>query len=101
MGVEIKVPQSMRKDAILFSESQGRAIVSLEEVNLKKLKDLTDSVDLPMEIIGKVNGTRLYIEDLIDIPISRAYNSWANGFENILSAAATSTVSLSRSALSK
>jgi len=84
MGVEIKVPQSMRKDAILFSESQGRAIVSLEEVNLKKLKDLTDSVDLPMEIIGKVKGTRLYIEDLIDIPISRAYNSWANGFENIL-----------------
>ncbi len=84
MGVEIKVPQSIRKDAVLFSESQGRAIVSLDEANLKKLKELTDSVDLPMEIIGKVNGTRLYIEDLIDIPLSRAYNSWANGFENIL-----------------
>ena len=84
MGIEIKVSQSMRKDAILFSESQGRAIVSLDEANLKKLKELTDSVELPMEIIGKVNGTRLYIEDLIDIPVSRAYNSWANGFENIL-----------------
>lgn len=84
MGVEIKVPQSMRKDAILFSESQGRAIVSLDEANLNKLKELTDSVDLPMEIIGKVKGTRLYIEDLIDIPVSRAYSSWEHGFENIL-----------------
>lgn len=84
LGVEIKLPESIRKDAILFSESQARAIVSLNETNLKKLEELIESIDLPMEIIGRVTGTRLLIKDLIDIPISRAYNTWAQGFENIL-----------------
>jgi phosphoribosylformylglycinamidine synthase II len=84
VGVEIKVPSLIRKDAILFSESQGRAIVSLSKKNLDKFKELIERLDLPMEIIGRVKGTRLLIEDLIDIPISKAYGKWAQGFENIL-----------------
>ncbi len=83
-GVEIKVPSLIRKDTILFSESQGRAIVSLSKKNLDKFKELIERLDLPMEIIGRVKGTRLLIEDLIDIPISKAYGKWAQGFENIL-----------------
>ncbi|MEX0999690.1 MAG: phosphoribosylformylglycinamidine synthase subunit PurL [Thermodesulfobacteriota bacterium] len=84
VGVELKVPSLIRKDAILFSESQGRAIVSLSKKNLDKFKELIERLDLPMEIIGRVKGTRLLIEDLIDIPISKAYGKWAQGFENIL-----------------
>ncbi len=84
VGVEITVPHLIRKDAILFSETQGRAIVSLNDKNLNKLKELIEELDLPMEIIGRVKGTRLLIEDLIDIPISNAHNKWAQGFENKL-----------------
>jgi phosphoribosylformylglycinamidine synthase len=84
IGVEISVSQLLRKDAILFSESQGRAVVSLSAINLNKLKELSSESGLPMEIIGQVKGTRLLIEDLIDIPVSRAFSAWANGFENIL-----------------
>ncbi len=83
-GVEIKIPQSIRDDALLFSESQARAIISLDEQNIAKIKELTQRCGVPMEIIGSVNGTRLFIEDLIDIPISKAYSKWALGFENIL-----------------
>jgi len=78
------VPSLIRKDAILFSESQGRAIVSLSKKNLDKFKELIERLNLPMEIIGRVKGTRLLIEGLIDIPISKAYGKWAQGFENIL-----------------
>ncbi len=84
VGAEIKVSSLIREDAILFSESQGRAIVSLSKKNLDKFKELIERLDLPMEIIGRVKGTRLLIEDLIDIPISKAYGKWAQGFENIL-----------------
>lgn len=84
IGVEIKVPQLIRKDAVLFSETQGRVVVSLNDQNLNKLKEITENLDLPMEIIGRVGGIRLRIEDLIDIPIAKAYNTWAQGFENIL-----------------
>jgi phosphoribosylformylglycinamidine synthase len=83
-GVEIKIPQSIRDDALLFSESQARAIISLDEQNIAKIKELTQRCGVPMKIIGSVNGTRLFIEDLIDIPISKAYSKWALGFENIL-----------------
>jgi len=84
IGFEISVSHLLRKDAILFSESQGRAVVSLSTTNLNNLKELTSESGLPMEIIGQVKGTRLLIEDLIDIPVSRAFSAWANGFENIL-----------------
>jgi phosphoribosylformylglycinamidine synthase len=83
-GVEIKVRQLIREDALLFSESQARALISVDEQNIAKIKELTQQCDVPMEIIGRVNGTRLFIEDLIDIPISKAYGKWALGFENIL-----------------
>lgn len=84
LGVEIKVQSSIREDAMLFSETQGRAIVSLNSKNLDNLKLLAEKLDLPMQTIGRVKGTRLLIEDLVDIPISKAYNIWAQGFENIL-----------------
>lgn len=84
LGVEISVPSAMREDAILFSETQGRTIVSLNNKNLNNLKLLADKLDLPMQTIGRVKGTRLLIEDLVNIPISKAYNKWAQGFENIL-----------------
>ncbi|MCK5709355.1 MAG: hypothetical protein KAI07_02345, partial [Deltaproteobacteria bacterium] len=83
-GVEIKIPRLIRDDALLFSESQARAIISLDEHNIPKIKNLTETYDVPMEIIGRVSGTRLFIEDLINIPISKAYRKWALGFENIL-----------------
>ncbi|MCH7950293.1 MAG: phosphoribosylformylglycinamidine synthase subunit PurL [Candidatus Dadabacteria bacterium] len=83
-GVEIIIPQLIRDDALLFSESQARAIISLDGQNIAKIKELTKRCGVPMKIIGSVNGTRLFIEDLIDIPISKAYSKWALGFENIL-----------------
>jgi phosphoribosylformylglycinamidine synthase len=83
-GVEIKIPRLIRDDALLFSESQARAIISLDEHNITKIKNLTETYDVPMEIIGRVSGARLFIEGLINIPISKAYSKWALGFENIL-----------------
>ena len=84
VGVEADVPHLIRKDAILFSETQGRAVVSLKDHNLAELKELSDNLGLPIEVIGSVGGTKLIIGDLIDIPVAKAYNAWAQGFENIL-----------------
>ncbi len=84
IGVETDVPHLIRKDAILFSETQGRAVVSLKDKNLAELSELANNLNLPMEVIGKVGGTKLIIGDLIDIPVTKAYNAWAQGFENIL-----------------
>jgi hypothetical protein len=37
-----------------------------------------------MEVIGEVKGDSLLISGLIDLPILKAYEAWAFGFEDIL-----------------
>ncbi|MER3445856.1 MAG: hypothetical protein C4291_03025 [Candidatus Dadabacteria bacterium] len=74
----------IREDALLFGESQSRAIVSLNKENVHILENIALKHGVPMQVIGKVGGDRLFIEGLIDIPISRAYEAWVFGFEGIL-----------------
>jgi len=82
LGVNINLPLNQREDALLFSESQSRAIVSLDETELETLKDTAQIYGTPIQVIGRVEGTRLSIENLIDLHITKAYDAWASGFES-------------------
>jgi phosphoribosylformylglycinamidine synthase II len=84
VGATIELSRAVRDDALLFSESQARAIISLDNKNTGILKKITESNNVPMIIIGRVGGTRLIIKDLIDIPITEAWRAWASGFESNL-----------------
>ncbi|MFI5322985.1 MAG: phosphoribosylformylglycinamidine synthase subunit PurL [Thermodesulfobacteriota bacterium] len=84
VGVTIKLSGTVRDDALLFSESQARAIISLDDKNIESLKSITESNKVPMRIIGKVGGSRLFIKDLVDIPITEAWRAWASSFETNL-----------------
>ncbi|MDA2918111.1 phosphoribosylformylglycinamidine synthase subunit PurL [Desulfobacterota bacterium AH_259_B03_O07] len=86
IGVKIKINDNMkiRNDAILFSESQSRALVSLERKNIPILDKITREYGVKMSNIGVVEGDRLFIENMIDIPINEGYNFWSSGFERIL-----------------
>jgi phosphoribosylformylglycinamidine synthase II len=74
----------IREDALLFGESQSRVIVSLDGGNVYILENIALKHGVPMQVIGEVGGDRLFMKGLIDIPISRAYEAWAFGFENVL-----------------
>jgi len=78
------IKDGMRHDALLFSESQSRALVSLDRENIGKLEEITSKFDVPMQIIGETCGDRFVVGDLINIPIEKAYNHWANSFEDTL-----------------
>ncbi|KRT66369.1 MAG: phosphoribosylformylglycinamidine synthase 2, phosphoribosylformylglycinamidine synthase [Candidatus Dadabacteria bacterium CSP1-2] len=74
----------IREDAFLFGESQSRVIVSLDRKNIRILENIASKFGVPMEVIGKVAGNSLNIGDLINIQISKAYEAWAFGFEDVL-----------------
>jgi phosphoribosylformylglycinamidine synthase len=74
----------IREDALLFGESQSRAIVSLDRENVYILGNIALKHGVPMQVIGEVGGDGLLMDGLINIPISRAYEAWAFGFENVL-----------------
>lgn len=84
IGVNINLNQEMREDALLFSESQSRAVVSLDEGDLESLKNTASEIGINFEVIGKVGGDRIIIGDLVDISLNEAFQAWNKGFENIL-----------------
>lgn len=92
IGVKIKsLYGRIREDALLFGETQSRALVSLGKKNIHKLENIASKQGVPMELIGIVGGGRLFIEGLIDIPILKVYESWAFGFEDILKSESLTT----------
>jgi phosphoribosylformylglycinamidine synthase subunit PurL len=85
IGAKIKLDNNhhMREDAILFSESQARALVSLDETDLPHLERICQTYNVPMEAIGEVGGDRFSINELVDIHILDAHRAWNNGLENL------------------
>jgi phosphoribosylformylglycinamidine synthase II len=85
VGVKIKSlgNSHVREDALLFGESQSRVLASIDRNNLNALEKIASKHGTPMQVIGEVGGDRFFIEGLIDIPIMKAYQSWAYGFEDI------------------
>ncbi len=83
-GITVELSGTIRGDALLFSESQARAVVSLDNKYTGILRTITESNNVPMTVIGTVGGAGFLIKGLIDIPVSEARRAWAAGFENNL-----------------
>jgi len=92
IGVKVKsLYGRIREDVLLFGESQSRVLVSLDKKGIHKLENIASRHGVPIEMIGMVGGDSLFIEGLIDIPILKAYESWAFGFEDILKSESLTT----------
>jgi phosphoribosylformylglycinamidine synthase len=93
-GAVVKLAlDSLRRDSLLFGESQSRVVLSVKP-------DLADSVlnrawdtGIPASRIGTVGGDRLVIEVekgqwsdgcRIDLPIAQVHDRWASGIERLL-----------------
>jgi phosphoribosylformylglycinamidine synthase II len=79
LGVRIDTHEMIRGDALLFSESQSRIVVSLKEDNLGKLRDVAARYNVPMEVIGTVGGTRFVIQPLLQLPVDELRTVWSTG----------------------
>ena len=79
LGVRIDSREMIRGDALLFSESQSRIIVSLEEDKLRQLEELVSKYHVPMEVIGTVGGARFVIEPLVQLPVEELRSVWKLG----------------------
>jgi len=79
LGVRIDTHEMIRGDALLFSESQSRIVVSLKEDNLGELRDVAARYNVPMEVIGTVGGTRFVIQPLLQLPVDELRTVWSTG----------------------
>jgi phosphoribosylformylglycinamidine synthase len=79
LGARIETREMMRADALLFSESQSRIIVSLKEENLDRLREIAARHNVPIQAIGAVGGSRFVIQPLLQLPVEELRTIWSNG----------------------
>jgi phosphoribosylformylglycinamidine synthase len=85
---------SLRRDALLFGESQSRVILSARPDVVKSLLSRAAEAGVPAAQIGTVGGARLVIEAekgrlsagcRIDLPITQVADRWGHALEEQLS----------------
>jgi len=84
LGVRIESREMIRGDALLFSESQSRIIVSLKEENLDKLREIAARHNVPMQAIGTVGGPRFIFEPLVQVSVEELKGIWSTGLTSRL-----------------
>ncbi len=81
LGVRVAVEEGVRRDAVLFGESQSRMLLSLRRRNLGRLRDLARRDDVPLQVLGEVRGYALLIEGLVDLPVEATRERWRRALE--------------------
>ena len=79
LGVRIEMREMIRGDALLFSESQSRIVVSLAEENLEQLRQVAAEHHVPMQVIGSVGGTSFVVQPLLRLPVDELRAIWSAG----------------------
>ncbi|MFY4730321.1 AIR synthase-related protein, partial [Nitrospira sp. BLG_2] len=82
----------LRKDAVLFGESQSRVVVSAKPAHRQAVLDHVRSVGVPAEVIGAVSGERLIVsvgdegsaEPMIDQRVTMLRDRWGLSLEQAL-----------------
>lgn len=79
LGVRIEMHEMIRGDAVLFSESQSRIVVSVAEENLAQLREIAADHHAPMQVIGVVGGASFFIQPLLRLPVDELRALWSGG----------------------
>lgn len=85
----------LRKDAVLFGESQSRVVLSSKPVHRQAILDGAKRAGVPVSVIGSVMGDRLVVSlegeqptaKVIDVPVAGLYDRWAFSIERTLNQA--------------
>ena len=85
-GISIKKPNYLINEiAYFFSEDQGRYIVEINKMNLKKVADILNKNAVHFDELGTITENELYINDKTKVTIdelSTSNNSWLKDFMN-------------------
>jgi phosphoribosylformylglycinamidine synthase II len=79
MGVRIESHEMIRGDALLFSESQSRIVVSVKEIDVTELEKIAARHNAPARVIGTTGGARFVVQPLLQLPVDELKTIWATG----------------------
>jgi phosphoribosylformylglycinamidine synthase len=80
-GAKIEIPLIYRADAELFGEEHSRIICTVTGRDMETLAEICRKSEMPYQIIGRTGGSRLVINDLIEIEIEKLRVLWENSLK--------------------
>jgi phosphoribosylformylglycinamidine synthase II len=84
LGVRVEMREMIRGDALLFSESQSRIVVSLQEKDLGELQSIAAKENVPVQVLGSVGGARFIVRPLLRLPVEEVRTVWSSALPNHL-----------------
>jgi phosphoribosylformylglycinamidine synthase len=84
LGVDVLLAPGLRRSALLFGETTGRALVAYSPGEETPIREAAGAGGVPLEVIGRVGGGRLVIamegRALIDEPVADLRELWTTAF---------------------
>ena len=93
LGAVVRLaPGRIRKDALLFGESQSRIVLSASPAQRQRILDQAMAAGVPVEIIGTVGGDRFVVQvgtersapTAIDLLVATLHETWTFSLERTL-----------------
>jgi phosphoribosylformylglycinamidine synthase len=84
VGASVALDDDLAPVFSLFSETQGRIVLTCSEDFADALTDLFVSRNVPFSVIGEVVGDRLTIEDKVDVSLDRLRDAWVPTLERLV-----------------
>ena len=88
MGADIETSAPLAADALLFSESPSRIIISFEASSRSAVEEIAGRGNCPFTIIGRTGGDRLRIktngEQVVDTSVAQLEAVWRNALSRKL-----------------
>jgi phosphoribosylformylglycinamidine synthase subunit PurL len=86
IGAQVAPGAGMRRDALLFGEAQGRAVLSCGTGDVDAVFAIAAKHGVPAAVIGSTGGDTLRIDGDIALPVARIADVYDTAIERILSA---------------
>ena len=84
LGATLNLESTLRKDALLFGESQSRILVSFAEGQSEAIAGIARKNDVPFEVIGEVGGAHFTVHVNGTEYVSQDLNTLKNFWKNTL-----------------
>ncbi|MCP9449176.1 MAG: phosphoribosylformylglycinamidine synthase subunit PurL [Nitrospira sp.] len=93
LGAAVQLTRGrLRKDAVLFGESQSRVVLSAKPAHREAVLEQAKSLAVPAAVIGTVGGDRLVVSlsderstaNVIDVSLPTLHDRWARSLERAL-----------------
>jgi phosphoribosylformylglycinamidine synthase len=84
LGATIALDDDLAPASSLFSETQGRIVLTCADADAEALTDLFVTRGVPFSVIGEVGGDRLVVEDKLDLPLGELAAAWGPTLEQLV-----------------